>query len=326
MAKLPCYRCGAMILPMTARKYDGICAPCSYEVDFFISRNDPKFDEWWQKHNEENSCPKCWDGRKVTQLDWQRTQEDPFQYHLKRFTETLKKIDRNNSDYLLECSSCKAHWLLDLDETKVRYITPGYWDYIQAFNESDFVFPAAQIQNLKHIGGTEESHWGWIYDCVEYPCEVTTVDGQEYPLAIVRFVELPFVKTPKKQDEIPAKEIKSIRPSIYALPVELREQLWWNANEAAKGFGVFTDVFGPDGQRYIMKHFRHFYSVNGMPGSEFRLASENDALDMPLVKRRNDLEKLPKPVYFLASLNNEVRSALGLGENVGDNSNVFVSW
>ena len=262
--KVECITCGVLILPATAKRNDGQCAPC-------VKRFDKKRE--MQIHNAEPGCPEC-DGSEIISFNWQfafdNRESEVFKY--------LKYLHKKNelkvgSKYT--CDVCGQYWYLDGTGQFMTFVSEERQLKIEIWNKTQLLPPEKLIPTFAAIGGVLFDS-GYCGKELHVPVRAVMKSGEVFDKALVSIqAEAPVAPYQKKIYFID--QVKEILPSPYALSLDVRKATH-DSEEVRMGFAP-TAVRTPKGETYILNNQRNYFDFKGIRGPDLRLDSEFE-LDM----------------------------------------------
>ncbi|MBD8897831.1 hypothetical protein [Rhodanobacter sp. DHG33] len=136
----------------------------------------------------------------------------------------------------------------------MNYVSPDRLELVSRWNDKPILLNPGQVSILGAIGSTPPDVYGNGSQYVETPCAVTTVHGESFDLAIVSLQKhAPYEEW---RHCYLASDIKEIRPSPFALNLEVRTATS-RADEIRMGFAP-TVVEAPDGEVLVLNWRQNF--------------------------------------------------------------------
>ena len=196
------------------------------------------------------------------------------------------------SGELYECKVCSAKWYVDGDGILAHFINASQLPSLMAWDNSKVDLTAEQRSTLHKIGNTSSDTHGNSSQYEEYPCTVETTDGEKIDIAVVSIQLTAPLR--RSQNSRLASDIKSIEPSPYALPLNVR-QATCEAEEVAMDFAP-TLITLSNGEKRILNWTQHFLMIPGVDASATKVCSDAyNYKNMPEEYRLED-----EIIYFVA--------------------------
>lgn len=164
------------------------------------------------------------------------------------------------------CARCGNIWFLSSNRKRIKRIQNI--DLYQSWKSRDVVPSLQQTEQLRGIGGISDYYNEVLY----FPCE--TVDGNNvrYEKCIILISKVPCAKWPKQELVSLLAPDVVIRPSKYALPIEIRLASM-NAPDKAMGYAPIC-VVSQDGIEYTISAQMHFFRHKNTYGPSLRLKAD----------------------------------------------------
>lgn len=145
----------------------------------------------------------------------------------------------------------------------MHFVPPAKFDLLMEWSQGPVTLTARQMEQLSAIGYVAK-HQGRR----EYPCSITTKRGEVYDTAVMTIQADP----PLDGDSRLASNILEIRPSPYALPLDVRVACS-RALEVANGFAP-TTIELPTGEDIVVNSEEMFIVRDDCDVTQARLSAE----------------------------------------------------
>ena len=243
----------------------------------------------YEDFSESLFCNTCEAGF-MEMFNWKMANEGELD--LPNVKEGFTHLKPMKSGALYECKECGAKWYVDGEGVLAHFIGASQLPSLMAWNDMKVDLTAEQRSILHKIGRTPPDTYGNGSKYEEYPCAVETTDGEKIDMAVVSIQVVAPLRG--SQTNRLASDIKSIEPSPYALPLDVRRATS-DAEEMAMDFAP-TLITLSNGEKRMLNWTQNFLKISGVDASVTQVS--NDAYNYKNMPEQYNLED--EVIYFVA--------------------------
>lgn len=165
-------------------------------------------------------CPACDRRDRILRFNWKLALEMPMG-EFSAYTQTLVEKKTLKAGFLFACPTCQKPWYLDGNREMMILVPDGKMALLEEWGASLMQLPLGLIEKAREIGATPAHQLSGEKNYAEVPCQALTSRGAWIDKCLLCFKATPPFETYSKHALL-IKDITDIRPSDYALPLEVR--------------------------------------------------------------------------------------------------------